>query len=146
MGMGDTVAERIAALTDLTVASEIARVQEANNDSLRDAIVRYLAIGNASRLLPAIRTMETRRGSGPWDEVAGGILRARYFSLLREVVLRTSLGAELKLGVDRASFRLGRGALKDVGRMVDHVLGAAPDVGALLVAEERLRAAIIRGT
>ena len=64
---------------------------------------------------------------------------------MRELVTRTPLERELKLGVDRASFRLGRGALKDVGNMVDHVLGDAPDVGALLVAEERLRAAILRG-
>jgi len=144
-GFGEALSDKVAALSDLTVASEIAGLRRASKDSLRDAIVRYLAIGKASGLLPAIRLLETRRGSGPWDEVARGILRTRYFLLLRELVSRTPVERELKLGVDRASFRLGRGVLKDVGQMVDHVLGDAPDVGALLVAEERLRAAILRG-
>jgi glutamate dehydrogenase len=144
-GMASGIADKVAGLGELSIASEIAAIRPMHEDSLRDSVVRYLAIGNASRLLGAIRMLEVRRASGHWDQVATGILRTRFFGLLRALVERTPLEGGLKLGVDRASFRLGRGALKGVGEMVDHIVGESPDVGALLVAEERLRGAVLRG-
>ena len=143
-GLSATLSSRVANLVDLTIAREIAMIRVEMGDSVRDAIVRYLAIGNASGLLPAIHRIERRRGVGQWDQLAIGILRSRYVSLLRELVLRTPLDSELKLGVDRAIFRLGRGALSSIGKTVDLIVGEGASVGALLVAEERIRAAVLR--
>ena len=56
---------------------------------------------------------------------------------------RTELTSELRLGVDRVSHKLSWGALRELGIMVDGIVGNAPGVGALLVAEERLRAAVL---
>jgi glutamate dehydrogenase len=143
-GLSRALSDRVANMVDLTIAREIAMLRVEMGDSVRDAIVRYLAIGNASGLLPAVHRIERRRGAGQWDQLAIGILRGRYISLLRELVRRTPLDAELKLGVDRASFRLGRGALSSIGKTVDLIVGEGASVGALLVAEERIRAAVLR--
>ena len=143
-GLSSSLSQRVANLVDLTIAREIAMIRVEMGDSVRDAIVRYLAIGNASGLLPAIHRIERRRGAGQWDQLAIGILRSRYVSLLRELVLRTPMDSELKLGVDRAIFRLGRGPLASIGKTVDAIVGEGASVGALLVAEERIRAAVLR--
>jgi NAD-specific glutamate dehydrogenase len=143
-GLTTTLSSRVANLVDLTIAREIAMIRVEMGDSVRDAIVRYLAIGNASGLLPAIHRIERRRGAGQWDQLAIGILRSRYVSLLRELVLRTPMDSELKLGVDRAIFRLGRGPLSSISKTVDTIVGEGASVGALLVAEERIRAAVLR--
>ena len=110
-------------------AGEIATLRVEMGDSVRDAIVRYLAIGNASGLLPAVHRIERRRGVGQWDQLAIGILRSRYISLLRELVRRTPLESELKLGVDRASFRLSRGSLSSIGKTVELIVGEGASVG-----------------
>jgi hypothetical protein len=143
-GLSPTLSNRVANWVDLTIAREIAVLRVEMGDTVRDAIVRYLAIGNASGLLPAVHRIERRRVAGQWDQLAVGILRSRYISLLRELVRRTPLDSELKLGVDRASFRLSRGALSSIGKTVDLIVGESASVGALLVAEERIRAAVLR--
>jgi len=143
-GLSPNLSNRVANWADLTIAREIAMLRVEMGDTVRDAIVRYLAIGNASGLLPAVHRIERRRAAGQWDQLAVGILRSRYISLLRELVRRTPLDSELKLGVDRASFRLGRGALSSIGKTVELIVGESASVGALLVAEERIRAAVLR--
>ena len=143
-GLSPALSNRVAGWVDLTISREIAMLRVEMGDSVRDAIVRYLAIGNASGLLPAVHRIERRRAAGQWDQLAVGILRSRYISLLRELVRRTPLDSELKLGVDRASFRLSRGALSSIGKTVDLIVGESASVGALLVAEERIRAAVLR--
>ena len=133
------VAERCVGMTDLTVAAEIARLQLELGDTDRDAIVRYQAVGQASGLLEAIRTLELRPAQGRWDAVAIGILRTRYLSLLRDLVLKTELGNELRLPTDRLGHKLTWGPLKEFAAVMGGILKDEPDVGAYLVAEERLR-------
>ena len=143
LGVPERLAQKATACTDLTLAREITLVQRHFGGSVRDSIVRYLGVGRGSRLLPAIWAIEDRVSLDEWDQVAAGILRTRYFSLLRELVQRTELTSELRLGVDRVSHKLSWGALRELGIMVDGIVGNAPGVGALLVAEERLRAAVL---
>jgi glutamate dehydrogenase len=133
------VRKRIALLGELAAAREIARSCE-SDEAIRDGIVRYLALGEASRLLPAIRALESRKAQGGWDPVAIGILRNRYILLLRELEDAVDVRREVRLGVDRVATRLGRGELKSLRVLMAHLLGDQPDVSALLVAEERVRA------
>ena len=133
------LADRCVHITDLSLASEIAAMQAETGDSDRDAIVRYMAIGKASGLLGAIRTLELRPAGGRWDSVAIGILRTRYLGLLATLVRKTELGNELRLSSDRLAHKLSWGTLKDVAAVMASILKDEPDVGAYLVAEERLR-------
>jgi len=106
-----------------------------------NSITRYLAIGEASRILPVIRALETRRARGGWDPVATGILRNRYVMLLRQLCDAVAVGPEVRLGVDRLAVRLGRGVLSELQAEMDRVLGGEQqNLAALLVAEERVRA------
>jgi glutamate dehydrogenase len=130
---------RIAMLGELAVAREVA-LSRSDDWSIDDSIVRYLSLGEASRLLPAIRALETRKAQGGWDPVAIGILRNRYLSLLRELQQAVDVRREVRLGIDRVATRLGRGELKPLRVLMSHLLGERPDVSALLVAEERVRA------
>ncbi|MEC8422124.1 MAG: hypothetical protein VX000_00030, partial [Myxococcota bacterium] len=75
-----------------------------------------------------------------WDPVAIGILRNRYLHLMRALVAAVDIGPEVRLGIDRVATRLGRGELKRLMELMDHILGERPDIAALLVAEERVRA------
>ena len=143
-GLSKSVSDRVAAVADLTTVLEIAKVQSSNDESPRDATVRYLAIGNASGLLPAVYRIESQRVSGQWEQLAMEILRGRYLGLLRYLVDNTPIERDLKLGVDRASFRLGRGPLESVKSVVDGIAGEGASVGALLVAEQRVRAAVLK--
>ena len=140
-GVPKALAQRCPGFLDLTVAREIAALQRENGDSDRDAIVRYLAIGQASRLLPTIAAMESQQGSGPWDFVANGLLRSRYLTLLRQLCQKVELGGELRLSVDRAAHRLyWDGGLRGFADTMQSILGDSPDTAAYFVAEERLRA------
>ncbi len=140
-GVPRALAQRCPGFLDLTVAREIAALQRESGDGDRDAIVRYLAIGQASRLLPTIAAMESQQGSGPWDFVANGLLRSRYLALLRQLALSVHLGGELRLSVDRAAHRLyWDGGLRGFADTMQSILGDSPDTSAYLVAEERLKA------
>ncbi len=132
------VAGRLALLDELPAAREIARI--CTDGDIDSAMVRYLAVGEASKLLPAIRALQERKASGGWDPVAVSILRTRYVRLLRELVAAVDLTRETPLGVDRAATLLGRGRLKSLRDLVDHILGEQPGIPAILVAEERIRA------
>ncbi len=143
LGVSERLAQKVTAAGDLTLAREIALVRRRTGESVRDAVVRYLGVGRGSRLLPAIWAIEDRVSQDEWDQVAAGILRSRYFSLLQSLVEATVLTSELRLGVDRVSHKLYWGPLKELADMVDGIVGSAPGVGALLVAEERLRAAVM---
>ena len=132
-------AKPLSLLGELTVAREIAKGHP-EGERLASSVIRYLSVGEASRLLPAIRALETRQAQGGWDPVAIGILRNRYIRLLRELVDAVDIGPEVRLGVDRVTTRLGREDLKDLQQLMDHILGEQPTIAALLVAEERVRA------
>jgi NAD-specific glutamate dehydrogenase len=143
-GLSASLSERVAAVSDLTTAMETARVRKARDESVRDSIVRYLSIGNASGLLPAIYRIESQRVSDQWEQLAVSILRGRYLGLMRTLVQTTEMERDLKLGVDRASFRLSRGPMEGVRKVVDGIVGEGATVGALLVAEERIRAMVLK--
>ncbi len=132
------VRKRIALLGELATAREVA-LSWSSDETVDDALVRYLALGEASRLLPAVRALEVRKASGGWDPVAIGILRNRYILLLRQLQSAVDVRREVRLGVDRVATRLGRGELKPLRELMSHLLSQTPDVSALLVAEERVR-------
>jgi len=143
-GLSRSLSERVAAVSDLTTAMETSRIRSERDESVRDSIVRYLSIGNASGLLPAIYRIESQRVSGQWEQLAVSILRSRYLGLMRTLVESTEMERDLKLGVDRASFRLSRGPMEGVRKVVDGIVGEGATVGALLVAEERIRAMVLK--
>jgi glutamate dehydrogenase len=136
------IATKLAGLSKLTTAREVVRT--AGGRDLTDAAVRYLAVGEASRLLPAIRALEARRAESGWDPIAIGILRGRYIRLLRELAIAVEVDEELSLGVDRVATRLALRRLAGLREMVDHILGDQPGIPALLVAEERVRGWLAR--
>jgi NAD-specific glutamate dehydrogenase len=136
------IATRLAGLSKLTTAREVVRT--AGGRDLTDAAVRYLAVGEASRLLPAIRALEARRAESGWDPIAIGILRGRYIRLLRELALAVQVDEELSLGVDRVATRLALRRLAGLREMMDRILGDQPGIPALLVAEERVRGWLAR--
>ncbi|MDG1478958.1 MAG: NAD-glutamate dehydrogenase [Myxococcota bacterium] len=138
----EALATRIASLGDLTIAHEITQLHKGGN--LDETVISYLAIGEASRLLPTIRVLESRRAEGGWDPVAISILRNRYLSQLRSLVNTIELGPEVALGVDRVTLRLSRGHLAGLAGEMESILSNASDIAALLVAEERIRARISR--
>ncbi len=138
------LASRCVAMGNLSLAREIATCQKIHGDKTRDAVVRYLAIGKASRVLGAIHALEAHRASGRWDPLATGILRNRYFKLLATLVEKVEVGHELRLSVDRAAHQLYWNKLKTQADALDAILGDAPDLGAFLVAEERIRAFLLR--
>jgi glutamate dehydrogenase len=137
------LARRIAILGELTLASEVIGLPEEGLD-LSGQLVRYLSIGEASRLLPTIRALEVRKASGGWDPVAIAIIRNRYLHQMRALVRSFTLGPEARLGVDRVTLRLTRNRLADLSARMDEILTDASDISALLVAEERLRGLIER--
>ena len=143
-GLSQALSDRVATVSDLTTAMETSRIRTERNESVRDAIVRYLSIGNASGLLPAIYRIESQRVSDQWEQLAVSILRSRYLGLMRTLVESTEMERDLKLGVDRASFRLSRGPMEEVRKVVDGIVGEGATVGALLVAEERIRAMVLK--
>ena len=136
------IATKLAGLSKLTTAREVVRT--AGGRELTDAAVRYLAVGEASRLLPAIRALEARKAESGWDPIAVGILRGRYIRLLRELAIAVEVDEELSLGVDRVATRLSLRRLAGLREMVDHILGDQPGIPALLVAEERVRGWLTR--
>ncbi len=147
-GVSKEVASRLAALGELTVAREVSRLHVDNDgERMGSSIVRYLAIGEASRLLPAVRALELRRTRERWDPVAMAILRNRYLALMRKLVAVVPVGPEVRLGVDRLARRLARegtGVLAPLQDEMDRILGDEPDLPTLLVAEERVHAWIAR--
>ena len=138
-----SIAARVVALDELVTAREIALLGGQNKDPNYD-IVRYLAVGNASRILPALRALATRRTQGRWDVLALGILRNRFLGLLRQLASGISLGSQTQIGVDRVAVKLRVGALGGLQAEMDQVLGDQPDVSTLLVAEERIRGFLAR--
>lgn len=144
-GVPADLAESIVTAADAAVASEVCAVARARKESVRDAALRYQAVGNASKILSTIRGIATRRGEGRWDPVARGILRLRLQGLLRELVTTVEVPpAQLALGVDRCAEALAGGELAPVAQLVDQIVGESPEVSAVLVAEQQIRAAMAR--
>ena len=142
-GIPERLADRIGLLGEVAIAREIARNRD-EGERLAHATIRYLALGEASRILPAILALQDREAQGGWDPVAIGILRGRYLVLMRQLCAAFDLSTELQLGVDRVATRLARGPLAELRDEVEHILGSQPDLAALLVAEERVRARMAR--
>ena len=139
-GLPQPLAAKVFASRSFTYASEIISLMK-EGDSERDAIVRYLAIGEASGILGAVSSIESRAAAGKWDTVAMGMMRNRFLSLLRQVVQTTTLQpADLRMSTERLAHRLKWGELKAMRQSMDAVLARANAVGAYLVAEERVRA------
>jgi glutamate dehydrogenase len=139
-GIPPGLAERIVDALGAVAASEVCALADARKLGVREAAVLYQAAGRASRLMPAILRIATRRGEGRWDPVALGILRLRYQALLRDVAMRAGTDG-LALGVERAAEKMAEG-LKEVASVTDRIVGEAPDVASLLVGEQRIRAAL----
>ncbi|MFN7143989.1 MAG: NAD-glutamate dehydrogenase domain-containing protein, partial [Myxococcota bacterium] len=139
-GISTGTAERLVNGANAVLASEVCAIARARGESLHDAASRYQAVGQASKLLPTLRSISLRRGAGRWDPVALGILRLRYQTLLRDVAVKTAIGDEFKLGTDKCAEALGTGPLREVGRVIDQIVGEAPDVASLLVGEQQIRA------
>jgi glutamate dehydrogenase len=133
------LARRIARLGEVSIAREVALLNN-GEESLGESLVRYLAVGEASRILPATRALTSRKSSGGWDPVATGILRYRYTCLLRSLIGVLPRDGDVRLGADRMAARLGLRRLRDLQELLDHILGDQPCVAALLVAEARVKA------
>jgi len=140
-GIPKDVAEKIINRSFASQASELLKVAAARGESLNDAAVRYQAVGAASGLLSTLMSLSNRRGTGRWDPVALGILGLRYRALLRDLVIADTTSAEvLGLGTDRAVDAMSTGNLRQVAAVVERILGSNADIGALLVAEQQIRA------
>ncbi len=139
-GVPVDLCERILNHADAAAASEVAAIAAARGEAVSLTALRYQAVGAATRLAPTIRAIAGRRGGGSWDPVAIGILRLRYQALLRDLTLRNQASSELTLGVDRAAEAMATGQLANVARVVERIVGDSPDVAALLVGEQQIRA------
>ncbi len=139
------LANRIAVLGEVFVAREVARRMD-SDERVSHEVTRYMAVGEASRILPAIRAMEEQSAVGGWDSVAMGILRTRYILVMRDLLGVIKVGSEVRLGLDRVATRLSRGELKELRAEVEHIVGTSPSVSSLLVGEERVRAWIAQNT
>jgi glutamate dehydrogenase len=139
------VALRVATMTKLTIAREIALLH-ATDQRLSHTVIRYISIGEATGILPALRGMRIQQTSGAWEQVAMAILRNRLFLLMRELFESVPIGPEVRLGVNRVRRRLiRRGPLGSLAAEMDEVLGTRPNIPKLLVAEERIRAQLATG-
>lgn len=124
-------------------ASEICFLSARRGESIRDTALLYQALGVASGLTATLRGIAARRGVGRWDPVALGIQRTRYRMLLRELALRSDVkGAALRFGVERGVELVSDERVKAVADVVAQVVGKEPDVAALLVGEQRIRAVL----
>lgn len=140
-GIPREAAERIVRAGSTARASEICRIAKARGESVRDTAMLYQSVGVASGLTPTLRSIASRRGDGRWDPVALGILRTRYRVLLRELVVASPVaGATLRFGVERGVESVSTDTVKAVAQVISHVVGKEPDVAALLVGEQRIRA------
>jgi glutamate dehydrogenase len=144
-GIPENIALKIATLSKLTIAREIALAHKPE-DRVSHTIIRYISVGEATGILPALRAMRVEQTSGPWDQVALAILRNRFFVLMRQLYTAIPLGPEVRLGVNRIKRRLIRkGPLSQLTQEVDRLLSSRPDTAMLLVAEERIRGALAGG-
>jgi glutamate dehydrogenase len=144
-GIPEATSLKIATLTKLTVAREIALLHEPGA-RVSHTVIRYIAVGEATGILPALRAMRIERTSGPWDQVALSILRNRFFLLMRQLYGAIPLGPEVRLGINRIKRRLTRhGPLSALANEVDRLLSSRPDIAMLLVAEDRIRSALASG-
>ena len=144
-GIPENTAIKIATLTKLTIAREIALIHDPA-DRVSHTIIRYISVGEATGILPALRAMRIEQTSGPWDQVALAILRNRFFLLMRQLYAAIPLGPEVRLGVNRIKRRLvKKGPLGALTHEVERLLSSRPDTAMLLVAEERIRGALASG-
>ena len=74
---------------------------------------------------------------GGWDPAANAILRSRFLHFLQQLVQQIDLGAEAKLGVDRAVLRLKLHHLNALNAEMENIITEATDLSALVVANAR---------
>ncbi|MAA78611.1 MAG: hypothetical protein CL916_05080 [Deltaproteobacteria bacterium] len=130
------LAQKIATLSELCSANEIV-LSKTKETSLKNAVVSYYALGEASCFLPIIRLLEDRRSSGGWDPAAKAILQSRFLHLQGLLVDGIDLGPELQIGVDRLVQRLKIGRLKSLSEEMDAITADAGDLASLIVANAR---------
>jgi len=135
------LAEKIVALNHVTFAYEIAKDLDASAN-VDQAIVAYLAIGDASLFMKAIDLLDNRRATGGWDAAANAILRSRFFHLLKRLTQIIDLGPEMALGLDRIAFRLRTNHLSGIYADMQSLMGESIDLAALVVANARAQASI----
>lgn len=133
-----SLAEKIVALEDISFANEIAKI----SGRIEKNIVSYYAIGESSVFIPTIRLLENRRAMGGWDPAANAILRSRFLHFLQQLVQKIDLGAEAKLGIDRAVLRLKMHHLKALNVEMENIITDATDLSALVVANSRAQSHI----
>jgi glutamate dehydrogenase len=140
-----SLATRIATLSKLTIAREIALIHPPE-ERLSHTVIRYISIGEATGILPALRGMRIQQTSGAWEQVAMAILRNRMLLLMRDLCQIIPIGPEVRLGVNRVRRRLiHRGSLGILAKEMAEVLGTQPNIARLLVAEERIRGHLATG-
>ena len=145
----DDIPERVATLVlkaqYLNIALMVWWQAKKLNISFREAVIRQLAAGRASRLQEIVDALGRRPTTGQWEPIAMRILVNRFSDRLRQLMIR--LGTDLPaVSVDDLEPRLVAGPVADVRAQVDRLMppGAPLDLPALLVLEERLAGAIGR--
>ena len=142
-GIPEATASRVVRAGSTARASEICLISKRRGESIRDTALLYQAVGVASGLTPTLRSIASRRGEGRWDPVALGIQRTRYRALLRDLAIQSPVqGASLRFGVERGVELVSTDKVKAVADVIVRVVGREPDVAALLVGEQRIRAVI----
>ncbi len=142
-GIPEEAATSIVRAGSAARASEICFISTQRGESIRDTALLYQALGVASGLTTTLRGIAARRGGGRWDPVALGIQRTRYRLLLRELALKSAAkGSALRFGVERGVELVTDDRVRAIADVVTQVVGKEPDVAALLVGEQRIRAAL----
>ncbi|GDX80252.1 hypothetical protein LBMAG42_20630 [Deltaproteobacteria bacterium] len=140
-GIPRDLATRIVVASSTLRASEVCAIARKSGETIRDTAVLYQTVGQASGLTNTLRSIAARRGEGRWDPIALGIQRIRYRALLRDLVLESPTpGSALRFGVDRGVELVSTAKVKAVADVVQRIVGKEPDIAALLVGEQRIRA------
>jgi NAD-specific glutamate dehydrogenase len=129
-GIPEALAMRIVNASNALYAEEICVIAQADNASVADAAQRYAAVGQTTGLIAVIGAAPP--GESRWEPLARHILRLRYTALLRVLVL----------GVSGRGGPASRETLTRIATILQRVVGANPDVAALVAAEHRIRAVL----
>ena len=129
-GIPEALAMRIVDASNALYADEICVIAQSNNASIADAAQRYAAVGQTTGLIAVIGAAPP--GESRWAPLARHILRLRYTALLRVLVL----------GVSGRGGTVTPETLTRIATILQRVVGANPDVAALVAAEHEIRAVL----
>jgi NAD-specific glutamate dehydrogenase len=129
-GIPEALAIRIVDASNALYAGEICIIAQADNAPIADAAQRYAAVGQTTGLIAVIGAAPP--GESRWDPLARHILRLRYTALLRELVL----------GVSGRRGTANQETLTRIATILQRVVGANPEVAALVAAEHQIRAVL----